>query len=206
MRTQTIITQALLDSALTFEQYTRLADERLRQGRSTADDPAYNTPEILGYTKLNLARMSRLAKQTVVQPELAQAISRLSQPYIWLVLTESWCGDAAQTVPVLGQVADQAPAVTFRLLLRDQHPAVMDAYLTNGARSIPKLIVLHRNTLEEVATWGPRPAALQALMADWRAAGLPFTDVVERAQRWYNDDRTQSTQAELLALVEGLGG
>ncbi|GAB3544414.1 thioredoxin family protein [Spirosoma fluminis] len=196
-----LITPDLIASALTYEQYVQLSTNRYANGLSTSDDPHYNTPEILGYTKLNLHRMSRLNKLTVVRPELQQALAQVTESWTWLVLTESWCGDAAQIIPVLDRIAETSPAVTFRLLLRDQNPDLMNAYLTNGGRSIPKLICLRSETLTEVGTWGPRPAGLQAQMNEWRSEKLSLNEAVERAQRWYNADQTQSTQAELLAAV-----
>lgn len=195
-----LITPDLIESALTYEQYVQLATDLYAQGRSTSDDPHYNTPEILHYTKLNLQRMRRLDKTTVISDELAAAIRSLTDRYVWLVLTESWCGDAAQCVPVLHQIAALSPGIRFRLLLRDQRPDVMNAYLTNGGKSIPKLICLRAADLGEVGTWGARPAALQRWMVQWRAEAVPFAELLERVQRWYNDDRGQSLQTELLAL------
>ena len=201
-----LITPDLIASALTYEQYIQLSADRFAQGLSTSDDPHYNTPEILGYVKLNLYRMSRLEKQMGVTPELQAAMARVTEPWTWLVLTESWCGDAAQIVPVLHRIAKESPNITLRFFLRDQHPELMNAYLTNGGKSIPKLICLRTNdltspTLQEMGTWGPRPAGLQTLMNDWRTENLPLADAVERAQRWYNDDRTQAVQRELLERV-----
>lgn len=201
-----IITPNLIASALTYEQYVQLSTDRLAQGLSTTDDPHYNTPEILGYVKLNLHRMSRLTKQVSLLPALRAAMAQVPEPWTWLVLIESWCGDAAQIVPVLHRIAAESPNVDIRFLLRDQHPAVMDGYLTNGGRSIPKLICLRtrdltKPILREIGTWGPRPAGLQALMNDWRAEKLTLAEAVERAQRWYNNDRTQAVQGELLTRV-----
>lgn len=201
-----LITPDLVASALTYEQYVRLSADRLAQELSTADDPYYNTPEILGYVKLNQHRMSRLEKQVAITPELRLAVAQVPEPWTWLVLTESWCGDAAQIVPVLHRIAEESPTITLRLLLRDQHPDLMSAYLTNGGRSIPKLVCLRTRdlsspTVREMGTWGPRPAELQTLMNNWRTEKLTLAEAVERAQRWYNDDRTQAVQRELLTLV-----
>ena len=196
-----LITSDLVASALTYEQYVELSTDRLAQGLSTTDDPHYNTPEIIGFVKLNLHRMSRLHKLMGINPELRLVMARVPERWTWLVLTESWCGDAAQIVPVLHRMADESPYVEIKFLLRDQHPALMNAHLTNGGKSIPKLICVRMRDLTTVGTWGPRPAGLQALMDGWRTEKLALIDIVERAQRWYNDDRTQATQHELLALA-----
>ena len=201
--TTPLITPELVASAFTYTDYIQLAEARFAQHLSTTDDPHYNTAEILGYTKLNLHRMSRLHKFTAVTPELKRALSSVPSPWTWLVLTESWCGDAAQIVPVLDRIADESGKITLRLLLRDEHPTLMNAYLTNGGRSIPKLICVQEidGMYRELGSWGPRPAELQTLMREWSLEKLPLSEAVERAQRWYNADRTESTQAELLTAV-----
>ena len=196
-----LITPGLIASALTYEQYVQLSTDLFAEGRSTANDPHYNTPEILAYTKLNLHRMSRLHRTTVVNDELRAAPLQVPELWVWLVLTESWCGDAAQIAPVLDRIAEASHMVEIRFLLRDKNPALMNAYLTNGGKSIPKLICLRASDLGEMGTWGPRPAGLQTLMNEWRTEKLPLSEAVERAQYWYNNDRTQSTQAELLTAV-----
>lgn len=196
------ITPELIQSALTYHQYVTLSNELLAQARTTSEAPNYNTPEILGYAKLNLHRMNRLDKLTVINPALKTALSQLSEPWIWLVLTESWCGDAAQSIPVMHHIAEEAGNITIRFLLRDKNPEVMNGYLTNGGKSIPKLICLRASDLVVLGTWGPRPAELQTLFWEWNALKRPFPEVAEDLQRWYNNDRTESIQRELLALIK----
>ncbi|QKZ13890.1 thioredoxin family protein [Spirosoma sp. KUDC1026] len=197
-----LITPDLIASALTYEQYITLSAERLAQGLTTSEEASYNTDEIVGYARLNLARMSRLDRQITLLPEVTAALTEVPESWIWLVLTESWCGDAAQVVPVLHQMAMASSQVEIRFLLRDKHPVVMNVYLTNGGKSIPKLICLRKSDLtKELGTWGPRPAALQSLMNDWKVEQVPFQEVIERAQRWYNTDRTLSLQRELLPCI-----
>lgn len=201
-----LITPELISSALTYEAFVQLSADLFEAGRTTAEAPAYNTPEMLGYTKLNLHRMNRLHRLTAIRPDLSALMARVPQPWIWLVLTESWCGDSAQSVPVLHRIARESDRVQMRFLLRDQQPDLMNAYLTNGGRSIPKLICVQPDsptTFRELGTWGPRPADLQALVMAWRAEKVPSAEISEREQRWYNHDRTESIQREMLALVNG---
>ena len=77
------------------------------------------------------------------------------------MIAEDWCGDASSTVPVLAKLADAVPGLELRVILRDQHPEVMDRYLTNGSRSIPIVIALDEQ-FRELGHWGPRPRELQA--------------------------------------------
>ena len=117
-----------------------------------------------------------------------------------LVLNEDWCGDAVNTVPYVVRLAEQTPGVELRVLARDQHLEVMDAHLTNGARSIPIVVALDAG-FTPLACWGPRPAELQ----QWRfteGAALDSAERYKRMRGWYARDRGRSTVNELLMAVE----
>ena len=150
--------------------------------------------------------MHRLDKTVRVLPELAEAVQHLPQPYLWLIITEGWCGDAAQLVPVFEAVAQASQGqLTTRYLLRDDNPDLIDQYLTGGGRAIPKLLVLHPDTLEEATHWGPRPAPAQELFLRLRAEGMSHEEFAVQLHTWYAHDKTLTTQQELLALVRLLG-
>lgn len=206
MFTTSAIKPEQLARAITYPDFVTLAKELLASGKTTSDDPHYNTEHILELTNLNLHRIQRLDRTTQVNAELVAAVTSVSERWTWLVLVESWCGDVAQCLPVINQVALLNPAIELRLLLRDQNLDVIDAYKTNGGRSIPKLICLQTDTLTELGTWGPRPAALQTLMDTWKAEGISFDEVLERVHTWYAKDRTQTVQAELLGLIQTWNG
>ncbi|MEJ7664827.1 MAG: thioredoxin family protein [Hymenobacter sp.] len=184
-----------------YAAYRQLLDQLLAEGKTTGPQ---QTPELLAFAQLNEQRMSRLDKTTKLLPELAAAAGP-ARNYIWLVLTEGWRGDAAQTLPVVEAVA-QASAGHLRTayLLRDENPDLIDQYLTNGSRSIPKLIVLRADTLTEVAHWGPRPAEAQALITKLKAEGMEHDEFIKALHTWYAHDRTQATQHELLKLIKGM--
>ncbi|WP_375445691.1 thioredoxin family protein [uncultured Fibrella sp.] len=196
-----VITPVLLESAMTYAEYMALAHERFAQHLTTSDDSHYNTEQILGFTKLNFSRIARLEKTTHLTADVTDALAQVREPWIWLVLAESWCGDAAQILPVMKHIADYSGQIQIRLLLRDRNLTVMDAYKTNGGRSIPKLICLRQSDLTELGTWGPRPAALQAEMDSWKTENIPFDQVIERAHGWYAKDHTLHTQAELAVMI-----
>jgi hypothetical protein len=163
------------------------------------------TEHILQYARLNIQRMRRVDKTIVLLPELREALAGLQQRYVWLTLTEGWCGDAAQIVPVLEAIVKASDGkLESRYLLRDENLDLMDRYLTGGGRSIPKLLVLHADTLTEAATWGPRPAPAQAMYQELKSQNLPFEEFAIRLHGWYAHDKTQSTQRELLALMRAL--
>ncbi len=121
---------------------------------------------------------------------------------IWLIITEGWCGDAAQSIPVIERIAAAAENIETRYVLRDENLGLMDAYLTNGARSIPKLIALDAETLAELGTWGPRPRAAMDYFLEMKSIGLDKSEMMEKLQRWYNEDRNQAIQNEFQQLLE----
>lgn len=119
-----------------------------------------------------------------------------------LVLSEDWCGDASNTLPVLARFAEGVPDVELRVLKRDENPGLMDRYLTSGSRSIPLAIVLDEG-YEPVGRWGPRPAELQEfVVSEKRAALREKADIYKDARRWYARDRGETTLRELLEVLE----
>ena len=197
-----VLTPERLAAAYSYASYRHLVDELLTQGRTTGTN---QSDALLQYAKLNEQRMSRLDKTVQLLPEVTAELARLQGQYVWLVLTEGWCGDAAQIVPVLDAIARASGGhLSTRYLLRDENLDLMDRYLTGTSRSIPKLVVLRADTLTEAAQWGPRPAEAQTLLLELKAQGASHEEYAERIHAWYAKDRTRSTQLELLALLQQL--
>ncbi|MFK7946222.1 MAG: thioredoxin family protein [Saprospiraceae bacterium] len=199
MKTQVITTETIA-KAMTYETYRSFIKERLANNQSTGTN---HSESMVGYTTLNERRMKRLDKTTKLTSETLTALANIERPQIWLVVTEGWCGDAAQTVPVMVKMAAQSPNVILKLILRDENLDIMDEFLTNGGRSIPKLIVLDKETLEVLGDWGPRPEAAQKLF--WEAKARPdfnYPQIQKDLQIWYTKDKSLSTQKELVELIE----
>ncbi|MEQ9440084.1 MAG: thioredoxin family protein [Cyclobacteriaceae bacterium] len=193
-----IITKKHQEAGMSYATYRHLIDSLLTEQKTTGNN---QSDSYIEYTKLNVQRMRRLDKTTKLQPELLRQLEQVAQPWVWFVLTEAWCGDAAQSLPVLAQIAAASPHITLQLLLRDEYPEVMDAYPTNGARSIPKLICLNQD-LVEIGTWGPRPAQAQQMLLNYKEKyGEHFQEhyqeFSEEVQLWYARDRTLAIQQEL---------
>jgi Thioredoxin len=118
-----------------------------------------------------------------------------------LVITEAWCGDASNTVPVMARVAEVLPHIQIRLVKRDEVPELMDAFLTNGSRSIPIAIVL-RPDWTVAGAWGPRPAELQEFVLREKSAGeRPVDDIYRDVRRWYARDRGETTIRDLFDIM-----
>ncbi|MDN5216587.1 thioredoxin family protein [Fulvivirgaceae bacterium BMA12] len=196
------IDRELIEQAMSYEAYLTLIDELLQEGKSTSGDRKESN---LAYTRLNQQRTKKWDKIININEPLTQALSTLSYDIIWLVLTEGWCGDAAQNLPIINKMAMISPQIDLKLLLRDQHPQLMDAYLTKGARAIPKLIFLRKSDLKELAVWGPRPSPAQNMLYDYKKNGSdPTIDIYQEIHLWYSKNKAEALQEEFLSLVKNL--
>lgn len=187
-----------LDNAMTFAEYIKLIDDLLLDGKTTGPN---QSEAMVGYGKLNRQRMHRLEKTVTVHDSLKARVKNVGSKWIWLVITEGWCGDAAQNIPIIEKIAAESSNIETRYVLRDENLELMDKYLTNGARSIPKLIALDAETLREIGTWGPRPQPAMDLFHELRDLGLEKPAIMEGIQRWYIGDKNQTLQHEFEELI-----
>jgi len=180
-----------------YQTYRELIDALMAEGKTTGN---HQSAAMEHYTKMNVQRMRRLDKTTKLNESLLSRLKTLDKKYIWLVITEAWCGDAAQILPILHAISKQHEHIKLSLLLRDEHLTLMDAYLTDGSRSIPKLIAIDAESGEEIGTWGPRPADAHQLVLDYKAdSNRPsYMEFSKTLQLWYAKDRGVSIQSELL--------
>lgn len=188
-----------VDRSINYKQYIDLLDDLMKQGKTTGPN---QSEDYLNYAKLNLARMHRLNKTATLTNELKEVLQKVKFPFIFLVLTEGWCGDAAQNIPTMHLIEEACKKVELKLIFRDENLELMDRYLTGGGRSIPKLICLDKVSLKEIFTWGPRPEAVQHIMLDLKERKAPPTEKAEIIHKWYAEDKTLSLQKELKDLVE----
>ena len=195
------IFQKAIENSMAYNDYLKLIDEKIAQDASTGHEQS----ELLtDFTKLNRARMKRLDKTQQILPELKEAVQAIIIPQTWLVLTESWCGDAAQHIPVFNKLSNLNSLIDLRLVLRDDNDELMQKYLTNGGRSIPKLIAVSNN-YDELFAWGPRPAQAQVEVKRLLDQEGGFNDTVkEGVQIWYNNDKGISLQKEWLHILNSL--
>jgi hypothetical protein len=182
----TAIHSSILAQAIHYDAYLQLTALLVKEERTSGPN---QSEAYVYYTKLNFQRMKRLNKTIEVPASVIELLKVKAANWTWIILTEPWCGDAAQCVPVIEKLALSAGNIQTLYLLRDEHPEVMDAYLTNGGRSIPKLICLDK-TGKELFTWGPRPAVIQEVMNRLKAEGITeIATIVEQIQKAYNEDK-----------------
>lgn len=181
-----------------YQEYRALIDEERAQGKATGGN---TSDDYLRYTDLNTNRMDKWDKRYELSEELKRSLDQLQQQEHWLLLTEGWCGDAAHSVPVIAKMADYSSKIKLDLLLRDENLELMDQHLTNGGRSIPKL-VRYSEEGKVLGEWGPRPAAAQQIMLDGKAQGLEKADINVELQKWYARDRGASIDQEFQDLLK----
>jgi hypothetical protein len=157
--------------------------------------------DYLEYTKLNETRMNRWEKHTKLNPDLIAKISELDSPQTWLIITEGWCGDGAQNLPVF-HLLEQASKgkLKLRILLRDDNPSIMDLFLTGTSRSIPVVVAFDQH-MQLLWKWGPRPKAAQEIILQGKAQGEDTHKTKEALHLWYARNGQVDLQNELLELV-----
>ncbi len=198
----TAATTLILDSlpeAVDYDSYRKMVHELASQGQTTGPN---KTEALIEYTQLNDRRMKRWDKTLKITEEDQKRIVSIDKKITFLVLTESWCGDAAPAMPVMNKIASLNPNISFKVLLRDEHTALMEQFLTNGGMSIPKLIVFDEEQTEVLGSWGPRPSKATALAEAYKEVhGTLTPEFKQDLQVWYNKDKGQNTVADILQLL-----
>jgi len=187
-----------LRKAQSYNEYRRLVAENVANGTSTGPD---QTLALSQYTLLNDSRMRRLDKTTQIPLDIKEELESFYGNLTWLVLTESWCGDAAQSMPMMNKFAEANDGIDLKVLLRDENPELMDAFLTNGSKSIPKLIVYDHNVNKVIADWGPRPSIARDLAKDYKKEyGSLSPEFKKDLQIWYNRDKSKNIAEDLIKI------
>ena len=190
-----------LQSSMRYSEYRDLVSELAKINSNTGPE---KTEALANYTQLNDKRMNRWDKTLKVSEDVESKIRANNKPITWLVLTESWCGDASPSLPVMNKLAELNPNLELKIVLRDEHPELMDQFLTNGARSIPKLIALDSESQNVLGEWGPRSTKATQMVMDEKAKnGKLSAEFKKELQVFYNKDKGQDILkdvAELFAL------
>jgi len=195
--------EELIESALTrsysYKEYRTLVNDlALKDGTTGVEQKE----SLINYTALNNRRMKRWDKTFKLSESDKLLIEKWNRPLLWLVLTESWCGDAAPAIPVMNKIAESSAKVTFKVGLRDENPELMNFFKTNGTLSIPKLIMVDEQSMEVMKSWGPRPTKATKIVEDYKKENGELTaEFKEDLQQWYNKDKGQNILDDLLDLL-----
>ncbi len=194
------ITVSAFDQGFTYVEYREIMASLVRENKSSGPKTSEKLSE---YTRLNLRRMKRWEKTLILRDEVLQFCQNVTSSMNWLVLTESWCGDAAHLIPIFGKMAALNSQINLRMVWRDENPELMDLYLTQGSKSIPKLVAFSPKDKVEITTWGPRPQEAQQMVLDHKKnPQRPYSELQKDLQIWYNKDKGQSSQQEFLAALK----
>ena len=188
-----------VEESMTYAEYIKLIDDLLIDDKTTGEN---QSEAMFGYGKLNRQRIRRLEKTVVINDSLKEKARNNQRKMIWLIITEGWCGDAAQNIPIIEKIAAASDLIETRYVLRDENLELIDKYLTYNARSIPKLIALDAEILEEIGTWGPRAKAAMDYYFEMKHQNLEKSQMMENLQRWYLADENQAIQVEFENLLQ----
>ena len=182
-----------------YQEYRKIISDLLDEGKSTGME---QSEDLTHYSILNETRMNRLDKTIKVSEDSIANLQNLKRDYIWLVITEGWCGDAAQILPVFNKMAELSDKVELRIVFRDENEELMNLFLTNKTKSIPKLIIIDKETGSVVNHWGPRPKGAVNLIQNYKEQH-GFIDETAKAelQMWYLHDKGISTQNEVIKMM-----
>ena len=187
-----------LQTAISYSSYRTLVSDLIASGKSSGP---IQSEDLLNYSKLNDRRMTRLDKTIQLSHETLLALKKNDKPITWLVLTEGWCGDAAQALPVINKIANESDLITLKIIFRDEHEQLMSQFLTNGGKSIPKLLVLNSQN-KVLNTWGPRPNTATKMVQDYKNKyGQLDAAFKQQLQVWYNKDKGVNIQEDMLGLL-----
>ena len=150
--------------------------------------------------KLNYQRYRRINKTYQVSTELQKLIRNIHLAQYWYVITEDWCGDSGQILPYLDKIVEINPEIKLKLLLREENPEIMNHYMTDGKRAIPKLISVDIQG-RELFQWGPRPKATQKLFEENLSAGFSKPQIMEKVHAWYAQDQGRTIESEFSEIL-----
>jgi hypothetical protein len=192
------IIQSALQNSHSYTEYRNIVSKLISEGKSTGHE---QSADLLHYSELNEVRMKRLEKTLKLDLEVGKTLQNLKSKQTWLVISEGWCGDAAQILPIIKLMSEAYENIDLKLVFRDENDALMNQFLTNGAKSIPKLLLLDE-AFNLINHWGPRPEGAKNLIIEYKAKHGIVDEAAKIAlQKWYLDDKGISTMKEIVKLI-----
>lgn len=193
------IIQSALQNSHSYTEYRIIVSKLISEGKSTGKE---QSADLLHYSELNEVRMKRLEKTLKLDPEVEKTLQNLKSKQTWLVISEGWCGDAAQILPIIKLMSEASENIDLKLVFRDENEELIHLFLTNGAKSIPKLLVLDES-FNLINHWGPRPEGAKNLIIEYKANHGIVDEAAKTAlQKWYLDDKGISTMKEIVVILQ----
>jgi len=185
-----------LEKGYSYPDYLKKIEDQLFDLNQLGDENG-----MAKYYSMNLKRIDRLNKTFELTEQQKEQLKSIVPDFKLLVISEGWCGDAAQSMPIVNVIMQEL-GVEQKIVLRDENPELMNAYLTDGAKSIPMFIGVNAEG-KEVFHFGPRPAAGMEMLVKHKENPEIYTadEFHKDLQVWYNQDKGESTFKELLAVI-----
>jgi len=191
--------QNTLPKAISYDEYKHLVSRLILEGKSTGNT---QNEDYLNYSKLSERRMKRWNKVFKLTDEDKAFLDTLEQPVTFLIISEGWCGDAAHALPILNKIAEYTPKITLKIVFRDENDDLIEQFLTNGSKSIPKLIALNED-LDVLFTWGARPSTAKAMVVEYKEKHGKLTpQFKEDLQKWYNKDKGRTIVEDVFKALK----
>ena len=190
-------TKEKINNLLSIESYQDYFEQIAK--KEIIESP-YDQDAYFAYTEANFKRSIKIKTKLDLNKKLYNELDEKTEDWTWVLITEPWCGDASFIQPVIEAICI-AGGIDLKIALRDKEEDLMDAYLTNGGKSIPKLVVLDKD-LKELFNWGPRPAELQTAIKNLLNSGGSNEEKLKLAHQWYRKYGNEAIQQELLDLIK----
>jgi hypothetical protein len=193
------IIQSALQNSHSYTEYRIIVSKLIGEGKSTGKE---QSSDLLHYSELNEIRMNRLEKTLKLDIEVEKTLQNIKSKQTWLVISEGWCGDAAQILPIIKLMSEASKNIDLKLVFRDENEELINLFLTNGAKSIPKLLILDENA-NLINHWGPRPEGAKNIIIEYKAKnGIVDEPAKIALQKWYLDDKGISTMKEIVVILQ----
>ena len=189
-----------INKAVSYKEFRTQVAKHVEAGTSSGP---YQSEALSHYTLMNNSRMKRLDKTIKIDDSISEKFQNFKGNQTWIVLTESWCGDAAHSMPVMNKVAEMAENIDFKVLHRDENVELMNQFLTNGSMSIPKLILFDNDTQEVINDWGSSPSSVIKMTKDFKETHEVLTpEFKKEIQVWYNQNKGKCVAGDMVKLIE----
>ncbi|WP_406685588.1 thioredoxin family protein [Seonamhaeicola sp. MEBiC1930] len=193
------IIRSSIENSMSYEIYRSLVLTLAEEKDTTGSEKSKTR---IHFTKLNNRRMKRWDKTLKILEKSKIQLSLFNTEVTWLIITESWCGDAAHVIPVLNKITEINPKINLRIVLRDENLELMNLFLTDGNQAIPKLIMIDNETGAILDTYGPRPSEAAGYVSRFKAANGNLTEEFkEDLQHWYNNDKGRTTVEDITVML-----
>jgi hypothetical protein len=192
----------IFKSALSYSEYRELVDNLVTGGKTTGNN---QSDKLLEFTKLNIQRMSRIDKTVQLNTDSIDKFKSQSHPMNLLLIGDAWCGDCAQVIPVVNKIVESSEGIfKLRIISRDTYPDLIEKHHSNGAKAIPKVLIMCNETGDLLCTWGPRPKPAQEIMLNWKnnKDTITWDDFEKELHLWYARDKGQTIINEFIELME----